>query len=80
MMKVKNVIEYEDIEFDWDVCDRLYEEGCDLSVMGRFIDVGFWKDIFDDYIEEYSDDKDIVNIKKMLSNIKDLDDEVLVEF
>tara|TARA_R110000796_G_scaffold29862_1_gene80213 strand:+ start:476 stop:718 length:243 start_codon:yes stop_codon:yes gene_type:complete len=80
MMKVKNVIGYKDVEFDWDVCDRLYEEGSSLSVGGRFIDVGFWKEVFEMYIDEYGDDKEIVNIKKMLSNIKELDGEVLVEF
>ena len=79
-MKKVSVVGYEDVGFDYDVCNELYEDGCGKDIEGRFLDVEFLKIVFEDRLENEDDLFKVSNIKKMLESIKDLDGEVLVEF
>jgi hypothetical protein len=79
-MKKVSVVGFEDVGFDYDVCNELYEDGCGKDIEGRFLDVEFLKIVFEDRLENEDDLFKVSNIKKMLESIKDLDGEVLVEF
>ena len=79
-MKKVSVVGYEDIGFEFSLCDELYEDGCGKDIEGRFLDVEFLKIVFEDRLENEDDLFKVSNIKKMLESIKDLDGEVLVEF
>jgi len=79
-MKKVSVVGYEDIGFNYNVCDELYEDGCGKDIEGRFLDVEFLKIVFEDRLENEENELMKKNIKKMLESIKDLNDEVLVEF
>ena len=58
----------------------MYEDGCGKDIEGRFLDVEFLKIVFEDRLENEENELMKKNIKKMLESIKDLNDEVLVEF
>ena len=79
-MKKVSVVGYEDVGFEFSLCDELYEDGCGRDIEGRFLDVEFLKIMFEDRLENEDDLFKVNNIKKMLESIKDLNDEVLVEF
>jgi hypothetical protein len=79
-MKKVSVVGYEDIGFNYNVCDELYEDGCGKDIEGRFLDVEFLKVVFEDRLENEENELMKKNIKKMLESIKDLNGEVLVEF
>ena len=79
-MKKVSVVGYEDVGFEFSLCDELYEDGCGKDIEGRFLDVEFLKIVFEDRLENEDDLFKVNNIKKMLESIKDLDGEVLVEF
>ena len=79
-MKKVSVVGYEEIGFNYNVCDELYEDGCGKDIEGRFLDVEFLKIVFEDRLENEENELMKKNIKKMLESIKDLDGEVLVEF
>ena len=79
-MKKVSVVGYEEIGFNYNVCDELYEDGCGKDIEGRFLDVEFLKIVFEDRLENEENELMKKNIKKMLESIKDLNDEVLVEF
>jgi hypothetical protein len=79
-MKKVSVVGYEDIGFNYNVCDELYEDGCGKDIEGRFLDVEFLKIVFEDRLENEENELMKKNIKKMLESIKDLNDDVLVEF
>ena len=79
-IKKLKVVDFSEVGFDWDLCDEMYEGGCGESVVGRMIDVEFWKIMFEDWIEEgWGKDRNN-DIKMMLNNIKDLDDDVMIGF
>ena len=79
-MKKVSVVGYEDVGFEFSLCDELYEDGCGKDIEGRFLDVEFLKIMFEDRLENEDDLFKVSNIKKMLESIKDLNDDVLVEF
>ena len=79
-MKKVSVVGYEDVGFEFSLCDELYEDGCGKDIEGRFLDVEFLKIVFEDRLENEDDLFKVSNIKKMLESIKDLDGDVLVEF
>ena len=79
-MKKVSVVGYEEIGFNYNVCDELYEDGCGKDIEGRFLDVEFLKIVFEDRLENEENELMKKNIKKMLESIKDMYDEVLVEF
>ena len=79
-MKKVSVVGYEDVGFEFSLCDELYEDGCGKDIEGRFLDVEFLKIMFEDRLENEDDLFKVSNIKKMLESIKDLYDDVLVEF
>ena len=79
-MKKVSVVGYEDVGFNYNVCDELYEDGCGKDIEGRFLDVEFLKIVFEDRLENEENELMKKNIKKMLESIKDLNDDVLVEF
>jgi RNase P/RNase MRP subunit p30 len=79
-MKKVSVVGYEEIGFNYNVCDELYEDGCGKDIEGRFLDVEFLKIVFEDRLENEENELMKKNIKKMLESIKDMYDDVLVEF
>jgi hypothetical protein len=79
-MKKVSVVGYEDVGFNYNVCDELYEDGCGRDIEGRFLDVEFLKIMFEDRLENEDDLFKVSNIKKMFESIKDMYDDVLVEF
>ena len=79
-MKKVSVVGYEEIGFEFSLCDELYEDGCGKDIEGRFLDVEFLKIVFEDRLENEENELMKKNIKKMLESIKDMYDDVLVEF
>jgi|TARA_R110002050_G_scaffold125980_1_gene246599 hypothetical protein len=79
-MKKVSVVGYEDVGFEFSLCDELYEDGCGKDIEGRFLDVEFLKIMFEDRLENEDDLFKVSNIKKMFESIKDMYDDVLVEF
>ena len=79
-MKKVSVVGYEDVGFEFNLCDELYEDGCGKDIEGRFLDVEFLKIVFEDRLENEENELMKKNIKKMLESIKDMYDDVLVEF
>ena len=79
-MKKVSVVGYEDVGFEFSLCDELYEDGCGRDIEGRFLDVEFLKIMFEDRLENEDDLFKVSNIKKMFESIKDMYDDVLVEF
>ena len=79
-MREVKVASYKEVGFNYDVCNELYEDGCDRSVDGRYLDVEFLNIMFQDRLEwEESVEKKEV-ISKMVSSISKLQNDVLVEF
>ena len=84
MMKVKNVIGYDEVGLDYKLCEEIYENGSGKDIEGRFLDVEFLKIILEstiEWVEENSKycwwkDKCVI----MLNSLEKFDDEVLVEF
>ena len=81
-VKIKELkfVDYSDVDFDWQLCDDIVEDGTGSSVNGRYLEVGFWKYIFKEYIEEGWARNRKDDIEKMLNNIKDLDDDINIAF
>ena len=79
-MKEVKVVSYKEVGFDYNVCDEIFENGTGKNVEGRFLDIGFWKVEFDSALEFEDNPLIIKHINKMVENISNLDDEVLVEF
>ena len=79
-MKKVSVVEYEDVGFEFSLCDELYEDGCGKDIEGRFLDVEFLRIMFESRLENEEDTSKIDKIDDMLVSIKDLNNEVLVEF
>ena len=38
-MKEVKVVSCKEVGFNYDVCNELYEDGCDKSIEGRYLDV-----------------------------------------
>ena len=79
-MKEVKVVSYKEVGFNYNVCDEIYENGTGKDVDGRFLEIGFWKEVFDSALEFEENDNIIKQINEMISNISDIDDDVLVEF
>ena len=79
-MKKVSVVDWIEIGFNYNLCDELYEDGCGKDIEGRFLDVEFLKIMFEDRLENEDDLFKVSNIKKMFESIKDMYDDVLVEF
>ncbi len=79
-MKKVSVVGYEEIGFNYNVCDEIFENGTGKDVEGRFLEIGFWKEEFDSALEFEDNPLIIKHINEMASNISKLDDDVLVEF
>ena len=77
-MKKVNVVSYKEVGFDYNVCDEIFENGTGKDVEGRFLEIGFWKEVFSFYTED--NPLIIKHIKRMQESISNIDDEVLVEF
>ncbi len=79
-MKEVKVVSCKEVGFNYDVCNELYEDGCDKSIEGRYLDVELLNIMFQDRLEwEESVEKKEV-ISKMVSSISKLQNDVLVEF
>ncbi len=79
-MKTIKVMGYDEIGFDYAVCDEIFENGTGKDIEGRFLDIGFWKEVFERYIT-FEDEPDMIkNINKMVASIAKLDDDIHIEF
>tara|TARA_B110000503_G_scaffold126790_1_gene195785 strand:+ start:22 stop:288 length:267 start_codon:yes stop_codon:yes gene_type:complete len=79
-MKKVSVVDWIEIGFNYNLCDELYEDGCGKDIEGRFLDVEFLRIMFESRLENEEDTSKIDKIDDMLVSIKDLNNEVLVEF
>jgi hypothetical protein len=79
-MKEVKVVSYKEVGFNYNVCDEIFENGTGKDVEGRFIDIGFWKEVFERELEYEENELMRKNINEMANNICWLDDEILVEF
>ena len=79
-MKDVKVVSYDEVGFDYSVCYEIFENGTGEDIEGRLLDVGFWREVFEDWGEWVENDLLKKNINRMVKNISKLDDEVLVEF
>jgi len=50
-MKEVKVASYKEVGFNYDVCNELYEDGCDKSIEGRYLDVELLNIMFQDRLE-----------------------------
>ena len=74
------IIGYKEVGFDFDLCNEIYEDGTGRVIDGQLIDVELLNIMFEDRLEwEESVEKKEV-ISSMISNINELDGDVLVEF
>ena len=79
-MKEVKVVGYKEVGFDFDICNEIYEDGVDRVIDCQLIDVELLNIMFEDRLEwEESVEKKEV-ISNMISNVSELDDDVLVEF
>ncbi len=79
-MKTIKVMGYDEIGFDYAVCDEIFENGTGKDIDGRFLDIGFWKEVFERYVT-FEDEPDMIkNINKMVASIAKLDDDIHIEF
>tara|TARA_R100001463_G_scaffold103481_1_gene157767 strand:- start:733 stop:972 length:240 start_codon:yes stop_codon:yes gene_type:complete len=79
-MKEVKVVGYKEVGFDFDICNEIYEDGVDRVIDCQLLDVELLNIMFEDRLEwEESVEKKEV-ISNMISNISELDDDVLVEF
>ena len=78
-MKEVKVVSCKEVGFNYDVCNELYEDGCDKSIEGRYLDVEFLNLMFVDRLEwdESVEKKEVIS--KMVSNISKLDGEVDID-
>ena len=79
-MREVKVVGYKEVGFDFDICNEIYEDGVDRVIDCQLIDVELLNIMFEGRLEwEESVEKKEV-ISSMISNISELDDDVLVEF
>lgn len=83
-IKKEVVIEIEDFgnKF-YDLFEELYEMWAGLDVVGRYIDMGFWKEQIQDYVDWEDMDEDWEKgdlLIELLSEVKKYDDDVLLKF
>ena len=79
-MKEVKVASYKEVGFNYSVCEEIFENGTGKDVEGRFLEIGFWKEVFDSALEFEDNPLIIKHINKMVASIFKLDDEILVEF
>jgi len=79
-MKTIKVMGYDEIGFDYAVCDEIFENGTGKDIDGRFLDIGFWKEVFDRTLEFEDNPLIIKHINKMVASIAKLDDDIHIEF
>ena len=79
-MKEVKVLTYNEVGFNYNVCDEIYENGTGKDVEGRMLDIGFWKEVFDSALEFETNPNVIKHINRMVESIFKLDDDILIEF
>ena len=84
---LKKVLEIEEFgnKF-YDLFEELYEMGCGLDINNRYIEIDFWKNYLNNFIEDMKDDgewddyEDKDMLIELLSEVKKYDDDVLLKF
>ena len=79
-MKEVKVVSCKEVGLNYEVWIELYEDGCDKTIEGRYLDVEFLNIMFEDRLEwdESVEKKEVIS--KMVSSISNLQNDVLVEF
>ena len=79
-MRTANILTHEEIGFDYDICNAIWNMGCGDDIDGRMVDIGFWKSVLsdEDMIENF-EGEELEIVGKMLEVAKRYKDEVLVE-
>jgi len=89
MMKVKGykVVEVTDTNINFDVCEELYEMWTGVDLIGRVINISFWKSAITNYIEDMKDNEEYdskddwtIKVEKVLEEVNKLEKGLYIEF
>ena len=89
MMKVKGykVVEVTDTNINFDVCEELYEMWTGMNLIGRVINISFWKSAITNYIEDMKDDEEYdskddwtIKVEKVLEEVNKLEKGLYIQF
>jgi hypothetical protein len=89
MMKVKGykVVEVTDTNINFDVCEDLYEMWTGMNLIGRVINISFWKSAITDLIEDMKDDEEYdskddwtIKVEKVLEEVNKLEEGLYIQF
>lgn len=80
-MRTANIMTFDEIGFDYETCNSIWNMACGDDIDGRMVDIEFWKSVFqDEDMLEGLGEEEIVEINRMLEICSLYRDEVLVEF
>jgi len=88
-MKVKGykVVEVTDTNINFDVCEELYEMWTGMDLIGRVINISFWKSAITDLIEDMKDDEEYdskddwtIKVEKVLEEVNKLEKGLYIQF
>jgi len=88
-MKVKGykVVEVTDTNINFDVCEDLYEMWTGMNLIGRVINISFWKSAITDLIEDMKDDEEYdskddwtIKVEKVLEEVNKLEEGLYIQF
>ena len=88
-MKVKGykVVEVTDTNINFDVCEELYEMSTGMDLIGRVINISFWKSAITDLIEDMKDDEEYdskddwtIKVEKVLEEVNKLEEGLYIQF
>lgn len=89
MMKVKGykVVEVTDTNINFDVCEELYEMWTGMDLIGRVINISFWKSAITNLIEDMKDDEEYdskddwtIKVEKVLEEVNKLEKGLYIQF
>jgi len=89
MMKVKGykVVEVTDTNINFDVCEDLYEMWTGVDLIGRVINISFWKSAITNYIEDMKDNEEYdskddwtIKVEKVLEEVNKLEKGLYIQF
>jgi len=88
-MKVKGykVVEVTDTNINFDVCEDLYEMWTGVDLIGRVINISFWKSAITNYIEDMKDNEEYdskddwtIKVEKVLEEVNKLEKGLYIQF
>lgn len=81
-MRTARIFKHEEIEFNYDICNIIWEAGCGEDIEGKMVDMGFWKMSLndDEMFEDLFGGGDLAEVARMAAIAEKYDDDDLVEF